>query len=317
MRRVLAALAGTAVASLGVLGLGGGSAVADSPTDQGWWWVANQGDPAPAPPTPPDVPADGLLVQGGQTSPSAYAGLIYELPKGASADSLTLKVATSGPNGNAVGTVPNATLELCPLTKPNLATEQGGPMADAPAYKCAQKVDAGPSSDGLSYTFKNLSALTTPDGYLAVAITPTAATDRVVLSKPDASSLTVTAPLTSTDGGSGTSFTPGGTGTTTPAGPTGAAPVPAPGPATGTQPAPAVSPVVAPAGPSGAAAPAAAGYPTASTTSTGAKGGVVAAVLLVALVGAFAWAGAGNAAVRAAARRLALTDVPTIEPEIS
>ena len=95
------------------------SAGADPPTQQGWWWTANQGPgpfgiPVPPPPPPPDVPADGLLVQGGSsdTSPSAYAAVVYDVPAGATVGQLTLAVT---PNS---GTTPAATVRACALTNP-------------------------------------------------------------------------------------------------------------------------------------------------------------------------------------------------------
>jgi hypothetical protein len=160
-----------------------------APVQQGWWTALNPGplpelgQPVPAP-TPPDVPAQGLLVQGGTSgSPVAYAGLVYDLPIGATASTLTLTIAP-----NSV-TTPDATLELCPLVNPVLNPEQGGPSSDAPAYSCTNSVSAVPNSQGSAYQF-NVSGLVT-EGTLAVAILPVSATDRVVFSQPGDASLDV------------------------------------------------------------------------------------------------------------------------------
>src|SRR5947209_941060 len=52
---------------------------ADEPTRQGWWWQGNQGGASA--PAPPDVPADGLYVQGGTSNdqPFAYAAVLFNL----------------------------------------------------------------------------------------------------------------------------------------------------------------------------------------------------------------------------------------------
>jgi len=191
------------LACAAVAGLGTSPAGAAAPDQQGWWTTLNQGNvpevgkPAPAP-TPPDVPAKGLLVQGSTPSspasaptaaapapttspPVAYAGLVYYLPIGATASTLTLTVAANS------ATTPMAKLELCPLVNPVLNPEQGGPSGDAPPYDCTHNVTAAPNTAGSAYQF-GVSSLVT-DGSLAVAILPTGPTDRVVLDQPDANSL--------------------------------------------------------------------------------------------------------------------------------
>src|SRR5689334_22285649 len=90
------------------------AALAQAPLEQGWWTTGNPGsvEGSPTPPAPPDVPAKGLLVQGGSSSasgasntgPTSYAGLVYLLPDGALLGPLTLNVAS----GSA--TTPNSTL---------------------------------------------------------------------------------------------------------------------------------------------------------------------------------------------------------------
>src|SRR5438876_11347054 len=144
-----AALAGTAP-----------GAGAQEAAQQGWWTVANAGTPVP-PPAPPDVPADGLLIQGGANSASAYAALVYEVPADATVGTLTLAVA---PNS---GRTPNATPRLCQLGG-TFTPAQGGPMADAPKFDCSKTSAGKPSSSGDGYQF-DVSALVAA-GTLAVAI---------------------------------------------------------------------------------------------------------------------------------------------------
>jgi hypothetical protein len=139
-----------------------------------------------AAPTPTDVPAKGLLVEGPPSKPVAYAGLVYNLPVGATASTLTLTVAA-----NSV-TTPKATLELCPLVNSVLNPAQGGPSTDAPPYSCTHSVSAAPNAAGSAYKF-DVSQLVT-NGSLAVAILPTTPTDRVVFDQPDGDSLAVQAP---------------------------------------------------------------------------------------------------------------------------
>jgi hypothetical protein len=181
----------------------GSAARADSPSSQGWWTSANPGNvggvgaPA-APPAPPDVPSNGLLVEGGPTSASgagdtgatAYAALVYDVPDGATVSNLTLAVA---PNS---ASTPSTSLELCPLTTQDFQPEEGGPMSDAPSYNCTNNVTAAQSSN--SYQF-NVSSLVA-SGTLAVAILPTSPPDRVVLSQPDTKSLQVQEPSDTTSG---------------------------------------------------------------------------------------------------------------------
>jgi hypothetical protein len=175
----------------------GPSASAQGAAQQGWWTVANPGGSLPAP-APPDVPADGLLVQGGSSdaSPTAYVALVYEVPAGATVGELTLRVAPGS------GTTPNATPRACFLVNA-FSPEQGGPIANAPAYDCSKNSTGKPSSGGDSYHF-DVSALVT-SGTLAVAILPASATDRIVFSKPGNDSLAVTQPVAAvpaaTDGG--------------------------------------------------------------------------------------------------------------------
>ncbi len=181
MARVLRlALAGCVIA--GSVAALSGPAGAQAPRLQGWWASTNPGGLPVAPPQPPDVPADGLLVQAGPSGPSAYAALIYDLETDATADALTLQLAP--------GALPSAppTLALCALKEPSFSAQQGGPMGDAPAYDCNRTATA--TLDGSSFTFKVAGLVT--DGILAVAVVPGDPSTRAVLAHPSESSLTVT-----------------------------------------------------------------------------------------------------------------------------
>src|SRR5439155_23450796 len=120
---------------------------------------------------------------------------------GATAESLKLTVAPGSASTRA------ATLALCPLTTPSFSPAEGGAAADAPKYDCASKVTAAPGSDGSSYAF-DVASLIQNDA-LAVAIVPTASTDRVVFQRPDDNSLETTPATTSdfTSGDSSAEFT--------------------------------------------------------------------------------------------------------------
>src|SRR5436190_18771812 len=157
---------------------------ADEPFQQGWWSATNTGT-APAQ-APPDVPSDGLLVQGGAHGPSAFAAVIYPVSDGATVGKLTLTVSRPS------ATTPSAALEVCPLASTSIVPDQGGPMSEAPTYDCKTKVTAGPDKSGSTYSFQVAGLVA--QGALAVAIVPPSPTTRVVFSKPGASSLTVSAP---------------------------------------------------------------------------------------------------------------------------
>src|SRR3954451_17374088 len=152
------------------------SASADEPVQQGWWTATNPGGlPTVPAPLPPDVPADGLLVQGGPNGPTAFAAVVYSFDAGATVGQLTLTVARPS------ATTPAAALQVCPLGSPDILGEQGGPMSDAPTYSCTNKATAQPDDSGDNYKFTVTSLV--GQGSLAVAILPVDPTTRVVLSK--------------------------------------------------------------------------------------------------------------------------------------
>lgn len=193
---------------------------AASPDTYGWWWQANtaavMSGPALVPAT--DVPPDGMLIQGGPgstsgqndscdsvvTSPSsacmAYAAVEFALPTGATPTQLTLEVSAQAHSTSGT------TLEMCPLVNSTLKPEQGGPVGDGPHFGCAPDVTAATSTDGSTYKFDV--AYLGSGGRLAVAILATAPTDRVVLDRPDSSSLQIV--RSSSAEPSGPSDTPAG-----------------------------------------------------------------------------------------------------------
>ncbi|HET9732307.1 MAG TPA: hypothetical protein VFP54_06480 [Acidimicrobiales bacterium] len=295
-----------------------GAAGADAPVEQGWWTSLEPGGipGEPSLPAPPDVPAKGLLVEGGAGSsagardsgPVAFSALVYQLGPGASARSLTVQVAPQS------ATTPDAILQLCPLTTPAFAPEQGGPSSDAPAYDCGRNSKASPSANGARYTFDV--APLAADGTLAVALLPTSPTDRVVLDSPDASSLAVTgSPVTPVAQGPPAPAPGGSAAVAAPAGSvsSGAAPSPgaavtptASGPATPqvasspTAPGSPVPPASAPPGTS-AGPPSSQPYAPISSPSTGGPSALTVAWILAAAVGgAVLWGAAGRAAVKRA-----------------
>jgi hypothetical protein len=181
MRRVLVAMVASVLASMLLPGAAGAQ---EGEAQAGWW--------TPSPITAgPDTGDDELLVQGSPDpeQPLAYAAVTFPLLPGAVPVSLTLTVAPEA------ATTPNATLAVCPLTDSSFEPARGGAAADGPEYSCDTSVEAGPSSDGTTYEFA-LAALPAV-GVVALAVVPTAPTDRVVLSAPDPSALTV-------DSGTGT-----------------------------------------------------------------------------------------------------------------
>jgi hypothetical protein len=328
-----AAAAGIAGATTALLiGPAAATAWAQAPAQAGWWTQANPGsvEGSPAAPAPPDVPAGGLLIEGGTASTAgasdagatAFGAVVYPEAAGQSPGTLTLAVAPGS------GTTPAATLELCLLSGAGIDAEQGGPMADAPTFSCSANVTAQPSATGDGYSF-DVSKLVRA-GTLALAVLPTTPTDRVVLAKPAAASLSVRpsgAPPSgptpaATGSGSGAAAAPGGaagdpdTGTPVTGDPSSAsaaladpAATLAPAP-TGALPA-ASAPQVPAVPQAGSAQPAAAGstgssgvasVPAAPADTGGARPAAVAGLVLAFLIGAAIWLGAGRAAARAAAR---------------
>lgn len=204
---------------------------AEQDPQQGWWTAMNPGPAAPVPapaPLPPDVPADGLLLQAGADGPTAYAALSFVVPDGVTAGQLVLKVTPQS------ATTPASGLQACRLKSPDFTPAQGGPAADAPAFDCAQAAKA--TLSGTTYTL-DASGLVS-DGVLAVALLPLDASSRIVLDGPTGQDLTTSgSPSTGTGGSTSGSAgsEPASSGDTA-----GAEQGPAPDPGSGTAQAPAL-----------------------------------------------------------------------------
>ena len=110
---------------------------ANAPDDAAWWNSANLGDPAPAPPAPPDVKDGDLLVQGSNPAdiPSplgaapatsqAVAGVAFELPPAALLGPLTLQIDGSPP--------PQVSVVACRATE-TFTSDENGPWSQVPPY---------------------------------------------------------------------------------------------------------------------------------------------------------------------------------------
>ena len=170
-----------------------GSAVAAAPSTQAWWNAANQGI---APPAPPDVPADGLLIQGGGTRPpaadapslagtpagtQAVSALTFVLADGESPQRLTLRIVGDP--------TLSTTVSACPLTG-SYEPVQNGPFAAVPSYDCTAAIPATVDAAAATLVFADGLDRITTSGVLAVVLVP-GDLDRVVIAKPGPDALTV------------------------------------------------------------------------------------------------------------------------------
>ena len=144
---------------------------------------------APAPAAPPDVPPDGLYVQGGPSGPVAIAALLYEVPDGQAPDKLTLKLAPAASPPSPAPAAPPAApaapaLQACTIKSGEFNSEQNGPWQDAPAADCAHGA-AGTfdsSARTISFAVGPLASSGSTTGRLAVAIVKNHGWITVVLS---------------------------------------------------------------------------------------------------------------------------------------
>jgi len=267
--------------ALGWLATGPAASAAEQ-VDQGWWTTTGALGVPPAV-VSPDVPADGLLVEGGPSGPRTYAALAGAMP---SDGALLLDVA---PNSVTTADVP---LQVCPLLSPSFTPAQGGALADAPDYDSDHCATVMPSSG----RYRIEGAAVAPGGALAIALLPATPTDRVVLAAP-AVEIGLVIPSGSDSGGSDSGGSdPGLTGLSpfdAPSQPILPAPVYDAVP-TGTVPLPAVvpsvAPVVSPRTPTPNLVPVGASLPEDADPV------VVAITLVVGLAGAALWFGARQAA---------------------
>lgn len=202
LRRAAACFLAIAGAPLFLQNAGG----AAEPSRQGWWWQANPGQGAPAPPAPPDVPTDGLYVQGGPSGPSAIAAVLFQLGDGEKPKSLTLHlvqpqaaVQSSSPapipgtdpsSAPASSPAPPPALQACPIQSGSFNADQGGPMSDAPTADCATPMPAQVDAAAGTATF-DLSSLVAASDTVALAILPAGPTDRAAIQHPGADAFAV------------------------------------------------------------------------------------------------------------------------------
>ncbi len=139
-----------AVLVVAALFLNARPAAAVAPTSAGWWWAAQTGAvPLPSPPT---VPAGGLMVGGDPTGANAVAALRFELEPGEGSPVMTLFVADNGDINGAT-----AVLAACP-TASAWSSAYAGAWASRPTASCARAVKGERAADGSSWTF-NLTPL--------------------------------------------------------------------------------------------------------------------------------------------------------------
>ncbi|MCU1485936.1 MAG: hypothetical protein JWN67_2682 [Actinomycetia bacterium] len=186
MRRLLALLA-LVLAATPV-----GAASAAAPELASWWYEPQQ-LPEARLPSPPNVPAGGLLVQ--HLAAAANPSLADVVPAGALSGTVAYgavhTTTTPGSRGTLVlrtaagSTALTAELRACATTSAWNAEDGAGPWFSRPTYDepCAAGAVSG---DGTSVTFP-LAAELTKDGVLDVAIVPAAGATpfSVVFAPPD------------------------------------------------------------------------------------------------------------------------------------
>jgi hypothetical protein len=192
-RPLLALAIGAATALTAATGASAASSQTLGPVVVGWWSTAHRSAAVPAF-APPDVGPRDLYVAGsnalpaaldalgGPTGPVAVAGLSFQLPAGASARQLQVRLAGVHP--------PAVTLTACRALQP-FTTAYGGPWADAPAYDCRDAGTARLDADGV-VVLDGVDRLRRGRD-LDVVLVP-GPLDRVVVAAPDARTLTVSTP---------------------------------------------------------------------------------------------------------------------------
>lgn len=167
----------------------GGVASAEGAQAQGWWWALHRAG-LPAPPPPPDVGPDDLLVQGGDVqrllepatapAPTALAALVFLVPAEAEVGALVLQVA---PGAQA------ADVRAYPAPGPWEAA-QGGAIEQAPAADLTRFAPGFLSADGASLSFPEAGSLLGETGVLSVVLVA-GPLDRVVFHHPGTTALQV------------------------------------------------------------------------------------------------------------------------------
>src|SRR3954465_11951561 len=169
-----------------------GLAVAQEPDVAAWWSSANLGDPAPAPPAPPDVNAGDLLVQGSNTVPApggpvgsgpgsaqAVAGLAFDLEPTDIVGALTLDID---------GTVPPQVSVIACRATARFTEVENGAWSRVPSYDADACVPGALKDNKVE--FADIAKLV-QDARLAVVVLP-GPVDRVVFAKPGEGALDVT-----------------------------------------------------------------------------------------------------------------------------
>jgi hypothetical protein len=297
MRRRAAAVLVAASGGLPIVLFGWPAAAhAQAPEVSAWWNAANAGDPAPAPPVPPDVKDGDLLVQGSNTAPAsplgaapatsqAVAGLSFELQPSDTVGALTLTIDGSPP--------PQVSVVVCKAAGSFTSTSNGA-WSQVPPYD-ASKCVPGKLKDS-DVVFDQVGDLV-DNVRLSVVVLP-GPLDRVVFKAPNDQTLDVThgtglgaaaPPL-----GAGVGAAPGGAGPAAPASsPVGGSGVVAPtttggalpGGATTTD--PGAAPVVAGSGAAPAAGQPQGTRPVAASggLGTGARRGIALGVIALEVLG--------------------------------
>lgn len=182
---------------------------AQAPDVAAWWNAANAGDPAPAPPVPPDVKDGDLLVQGSNPAPTplpdplgqapvttqAVAGVAFDLQAGALVNGLTLQIDGTPP--------PQVSVVACRTTE-RFTSDENGPWSEVPPYDGNSCVPGKLKGDAVAFT--DIGKLVLNDS-LSVLILP-GPVDRIVFKQPGPSTLDV-----SSGGGVGAAAPPIGAGT--------------------------------------------------------------------------------------------------------
>ena len=164
--------------------------VAQAPEVSAWWNAANLGDPAPAPPAPPDVKEGDLLVQGSNPAPvpnplgaaptgsQAVAGVAFDLPPSALVGALTLTIDGSPP--------PQISIVACRATE-TFTSEENGPWSHVPPSDGNACVPG--KLKGSDVVFSDVAKLVLHDK-LQVLLLP-GPVDRVVFKPPNDNTLVV------------------------------------------------------------------------------------------------------------------------------
>jgi hypothetical protein len=163
---------------------------ANAPAVAAWWNAANLGDPAPAPPAPPDVKEGDLLVQGSNpgaipnplgaapATSQAVAGVSFDLPPAALVGALTLQID---------GTPPAQTSVVACRATETFTSDENGPWSQVPPYDGNGCVPG--KLKGSDVVFADVNKLVLHDK-LQVLILP-GPVDRVVFKPPNDNTLVV------------------------------------------------------------------------------------------------------------------------------